>query len=110
MKYLETDIFLVGAGVMSTTLASLLIKLGKKNHKIIISERLSNSGLESSDTLNNAGTGHAGYCELNYTPIINHDKIDISRALKVNKYPKQKRLKIKWYFLMISVLLKNGYL
>ena len=99
MKYLETDIFLVGAGVMSTTLAGLLIKLGKKNHKIIISERLSNSGLESSDTLNNAGTGHAGYCELNYTPIINHNKIDISRALKVNKAFKQSE---KFWNLLVS--------
>jgi malate dehydrogenase (quinone) len=84
MKKIETDIHLVGAGIMSTTLASLFVKLGEKKRKIIISERLSDSGLESSDTLNNAGTGHAGYCELNYTPMCN-GKIDISRAIKVNE-------------------------
>jgi malate dehydrogenase (quinone) len=84
MKKIETDIHLVGAGIMSTTLASLLVKLGKKKRNIIISERLSDSGLESSDTLNNAGTGHAGYCELNYTPIY-RGKVDISRAVKVNE-------------------------
>lgn len=84
MKKIETEILLVGAGIMSTTLASLLVKLGRKKHNIIISERLSNSGLESSDTLNNAGTGHAGYCELNYTPL-NDGKINIARAVKVNE-------------------------
>jgi malate dehydrogenase (quinone) len=84
MKKMETEVLLVGAGIMSTTLASLLVKLGEKSHNIIISERLPNSGLESSDSLNNAGTGHAGYCELNYTPI-NRGKIDISRAIKVNE-------------------------
>jgi len=85
MKKIETDILLVGAGIMSTTLASLLVKLGQKKHNILISERLTNSGLESSDALNNAGTGHAGYCELNYTPINSQGKIDISRAIKINK-------------------------
>jgi malate dehydrogenase (quinone) len=107
MKKIETDIFLVGAGIMSTTLASLLTKLGKTKHKIIISERLSNSGLESSDTLNNAGTGHAGYCELNYTPLVN-DKIDISRALKINKAFKQSE--VFWDYLINEGDIKDDFM
>jgi len=107
MKKIETDIFLVGAGIMSTTLASLLTKLGKTKHKIIISERLSNSGLESSDTLNNAGTGHAGYCELNYTPLYG-TKIDISRALKVNKAFKQSE--VFWNYLIDEGDIKGDFM
>ena len=107
MKKIETDIFLVGAGIMSTTLASLLTKLGKTKHKIIISERLPNSGLESSDTLNNAGTGHAGYCELNYTPLVN-DKIDISRALKINKAFKQSE--VFWNYLVNEGDIKDDFM
>lgn len=98
MKELNTDIFLIGAGIMSTTLASLLVKLGEKKHNIMISERLCDSGLESSNTLNNAGTGHAGYCELNYTPIRNK-KIEIHRAIKVNKAFKQSE---KFWNLLVS--------
>jgi malate dehydrogenase (quinone) len=107
MKKIETDIFLVGAGIMSTTLATLLTKLGKTKHKIIISERLSNSGLESSDTLNNAGTGHAGYCELNYTPL-DGTKIDITRALKVNKAFKESEL--FWNQLVNDGDIKNDFM
>ena len=39
---------------------------------------------ESTDSLNNAGTGHAGYCELNYTPEMPDGTIDASKALEIN--------------------------
>jgi malate dehydrogenase (quinone) len=39
---------------------------------------------ESSNAWNNAGTGHAALCELNYTPQKSDGSIDISRALEVN--------------------------
>ena len=39
---------------------------------------------ESSEAWNNAGTGHAANCELNYTPRRSDGSIDISRALQVN--------------------------
>lgn len=108
MKYLETDVFFVGSGIMSTTLASLLVKLGKKKRKLIISERLSNSGLESSNTLNNAGTGHAGYCELNYTPIIDEKKIDISRAVEINKsFEKSEKF---WNLLISDGDIRNDFI
>jgi malate dehydrogenase (quinone) len=41
-------------------------------------------GQESSNNWNNAGTGHAGLCELNFTPEVN-GKIDISKALHVTE-------------------------
>jgi malate dehydrogenase (quinone) len=47
-------------------------------------ETLDGPALESSDAWNNAGTGHAANCELNYTPERSDGSIDISEALKVN--------------------------
>jgi malate dehydrogenase (quinone) len=79
----EVDVLLVGSGVMSATLAALLSELDS-NLKMMMVERLSKVAAESSDAWNNAGTGHAGYCELNYTPMSAGGKIDINRALAIN--------------------------
>jgi malate dehydrogenase (quinone) len=80
----ETDAFLIGAGIMSTTLATLLVELFPE-WKIQISERRNSGAQESSSSLNNAGTGHSGYCELNYTPEDANGNIDISKAINVHK-------------------------
>lgn len=80
----KTDILLIGGGIMSATLG-VLLKMTRPNDSIIISERLSSCAMESSFSLNNAGTGHAGYCELNYTPQDINGNIDVSKAVKVNK-------------------------
>jgi malate dehydrogenase (quinone) len=75
------DVVIVGAGIMGATLSTLLSEIDKSlNIKII--EKLDQCGLESSDGLNNAGTGHAGNCELNYTPEINGE-INISKAISI---------------------------
>ena len=58
----ETHVVLIGAGIMSATLAVLLRKLNSKI-KISIYEKLAVISGESSDALNNAGTGHSGFCE-----------------------------------------------
>lgn len=68
---------------MSATLASLL-RLISPSASILMVERLSNIALESSDAWNNAGTGHAGYCELNYTPASPSGDVNITRALSIN--------------------------
>ncbi len=47
-------------------------------------ETLGGAAQESSDAWNNAGTGHAANCELNYTPERSDGTIDISKALDVN--------------------------
>ncbi|MDR2195289.1 MAG: malate dehydrogenase (quinone) [Gallionellaceae bacterium] len=80
----QTDILLIGAGIMSATLGQLLNQLDP-TLRILMVERLSGVALESSDGPNNAGTGHAGYCELNYTPRQSDGGIDIRRAAAINE-------------------------
>jgi malate dehydrogenase (quinone) len=77
------DVVLVGAGIMSATLAVILKELDP-SLKIEIYEVLRSEALESSNAWNNAGTGHAALCELNYTPQKSDGSIDISKALQVN--------------------------
>ena len=76
----DTDIVLVGAGIMSATLAVFLKEL-EPSLRIEIFETLEGAALESSDAWNNAGTGHAALCELNYTPERSDGSIDIAKAL-----------------------------
>jgi len=79
----ETDVALVGAGIMSATLGLMLKELNP-DITIQIFERLDEPGMESSDAWNNAGTGHAAFCELNYTPILKSDgSIDTKKAAKI---------------------------
>ena len=79
----ETDVLIVGAGIMGATLASVLKELDS-NLRVDLVEALNNPALESSNAYNNAGTGHAGYCELNYTPLLPNNKIDIQKAIQIN--------------------------
>jgi len=79
----QPDVVLVGAGIMSTTLAVILRELDP-SLKIQLHEVLGNAAQESSNAWNNAGTGHAALCELNYTPQKADGSIDISKALQVN--------------------------
>ena len=78
-----TDVVLIGAGIMSATLGTLLREL-EPSLSISILEVLSDCALESSGSWNNAGTGHAANCELNYTPQLSDGSVDISKALEVN--------------------------
>ena len=79
----EPDAVLIGAGIMSATLGVLLKEL-EPSLNIEMFETLEGAGLESSDSWNNAGTGHAANCELNYTPERADGSIDISKALQIN--------------------------
>ena len=79
----QLDVLLVGSGIMSATLGTLLQMLDS-NLDMLMVERLPTLAKESSYAWNNAGTGHAGYCELNYTPVSHNGKIDIQRALDIN--------------------------
>ncbi len=79
----QPDVLLVGAGIMSATLAVILKELDP-GLKIEIHEVLDSPAQESSNAWNNAGTGHAALCELNYTPQDSNGNIDISKALQVN--------------------------
>ncbi len=79
-----TDVILIGAGIMSATLGSLLKELAP-DWSITVLERRSTAGEESSNEWNNAGTGHASLCELNYTNEKPDGTMDISKAVKVNE-------------------------
>jgi malate dehydrogenase (quinone) len=79
----EPDVVLIGAGVMSSTLGVFLKEL-EPSLTIAMFETLEDCGLESSEAWNNAGTGHAANCEMNYTPQRPDGSIDISKALQVN--------------------------
>jgi len=77
------DVVLIGAGIMSATLGAVLKEL-EPSLNMTMFETLEDCGLESSQAWNNAGTGHAANCELNYTPQREDGSVDISEALKVN--------------------------
>ncbi|AIQ61661.1 malate:quinone oxidoreductase [Paenibacillus borealis] len=80
----KTDVILIGAGIMSATLGSLLKEL-VPDWRITVFERRAGAGEESSNEWNNAGTGHSSLCELNYTTEQPDGSIDISKAIKVNE-------------------------
>ncbi|WP_246943401.1 malate:quinone oxidoreductase [Bacillus pinisoli] len=80
----RTDVILIGAGIMSATLGTLLKELVPE-WKITVFEKLENAGEESSNEWNNAGTGHAALCELNYTVEKPDGTIDISKAISINE-------------------------
>jgi malate dehydrogenase (quinone) len=78
------DVVLVGGGIMSATLGTLLQEL-EPRWKILVVEKLAQPGLESSHAWNNAGTGHSALCELNYTPERPDGSIASDQAVKVNE-------------------------
>lgn len=80
----NVDVVLVGAGIMSATLGMLLKEL-QPELTIEIIEILDGVALESSAAWNNAGTGHAALCELNYTPQNKNGSVDCSKAIHINE-------------------------
>ncbi len=82
MSQKQTEIALIGAGIMSATLGVMLKRL-MPDAKISIFERLDKVGAESSAAWNNAGTGHSAFCELNYTPFREDGSVDLSKALRI---------------------------
>ena len=81
----QVDVALVGGGIMCATLGTMLRELDPAM-TIEVFERLGGPTQESSQAMNNAGTGHAANCELNYTPEQPDGSVDISKALNINTY------------------------
>ncbi|MDQ0048473.1 malate dehydrogenase (quinone) [Paenibacillus polymyxa] len=100
----KTDVILIGAGVMSATLGSLLKELAPE-WEIKVFEKLANAGEESSNEWNNAGTGHAALCELNYTSEKADGSIDIRKAVDINEQFQLSRQ--FWSFLVNSHLIRD---
>ena len=80
----KTDVLMIGGGIMSVSLATLIAELDSSRSLMLV-EQGHELGLESSDAWNNAGTGHAGYCELNYTPQGDDGSVDVERAWDINE-------------------------
>lgn len=80
MSSSTADVALVGAGIMSATLATLLQHL-EPDWTIEIFESLDAPAQESSNGWHNAGTGHAGFCELDYATPLPDGTLDVSKAV-----------------------------
>lgn len=78
------DVILIGAGILSTTFGSFLKNI-EPDWNIKLFERLEQPAIESSNEKNNAGTGHAALCELNYTVEQEDGSIDVERAKEINE-------------------------
>jgi malate dehydrogenase (quinone) len=99
------DVVLVGGGIMSATLASMISAL-EPTWTVEIYERGPALAQESSNAWNNAGTGHAALCELNYTPERPDGSIDITKAVTINEQFELTRE--LWHFLLTSGRLPAG--
>ncbi len=78
------DVLLVGAGTMSATLGSMLKELDP-SLTMEMFERMDAVSAESSDAMNNAGTGHSAFAELNYTPEAADGSIETKKAVAINE-------------------------
>jgi len=103
-KETKTDVILIGAGIMSATLGTMLKELVPE-WEIKVFEKLEEAGEESSNEWNNAGTGHAALCELNYTSQKPDGSIDISKAININE---QFQVSMQfWSYLVNNKLINN---
>lgn len=100
----STDVILIGAGIMSATLGSLLKELAP-DWEIKVFEKLKQAGEESSNEWNNAGTGHAALCELNYTPQKADGSVDVKKAFNINEQFQVSRQ--FWSYLVENNLISN---
>ncbi len=100
----KTDVILIGAGIMSATLGALLKELVPE-WNITVFEQLDKPGEESSNEWNNAGTGHAALCELNYTPEKPDGSVDIKKAIAINEQFHVSRQ--FWSYLVHNKLIQN---
>ena len=100
----STDVILIGAGIMSATLGTMLKELAPE-WNIKVFEKLATAGEESSNEWNNAGTGHAALCELNYTSEKPDGSVDISKAISINE---QFQVSMQfWSYLVDNQLINN---
>jgi len=79
----DPDVLLIGSGVLSAHLGALLKRLDP-GLRVQVYEQGEGLARESSDGWNNAGTGHAGLCELSYTPGRRGDgSVDVGKVIEI---------------------------
>ena len=77
------DVVLIGSGIMSANLG-VLLKCLEPALSIQVYEVTDGVAQESSHGWNNAGTGHAGLCELSYTPRREADgSVNVANVVKI---------------------------
>jgi malate dehydrogenase (quinone) len=77
------NIILIGSGIISSNLGALLKRLDP-SLTIQVYEATEELAQESSNGWNNAGTGHAGICELSYTPKREADgTVNVTKAIEM---------------------------
>jgi len=77
------DVVLIGSGVMASNLGALLKRLDPAL-RVQLYEVTDELAEESSNGWNNAGTGHAGICELSYTPFREPDgSVKVDKAIGI---------------------------
>lgn len=109
MKYAShiqnPDVILIGSGVMSANLGALLKSLDPKL-RIQLYEVTDELAQESSHGWNNAGTGHAGICELSYTPHQNEDgSVNVAKAIDIFEQFEHSRQ--FWSYAVASGMVEN---
>lgn len=96
------DVALIGGGIMSATLGTLIQQV-QPDWSIQIIEARTEVATESTNAWNNAGTGHAALCELNYMPEGADGSLSTSKAVAINE---QFQLSREWW----ASLVKDGTL
>jgi malate dehydrogenase (quinone) len=96
------DVVLIGGGIMSATLGTLIRQV-EPDWSIQIIESRDEVATESSNAWNNAGTGHAALCELNYMPEASDGSMNPAKAIEINE---QFQLSRQWW----SALVQAGVL
>ncbi|MGB0409439.1 MAG: malate dehydrogenase (quinone) [Opitutales bacterium] len=77
------DVILIGSGIMSATLGAMLKELDPAL-RIQLYEVTEGLAAEASNGWHNAGTGHAGLCELSYTPNYGADgEVEVDKAIEI---------------------------
>lgn len=102
MSNQTVDVVLIGGGVMSATLGTL-IKQVQPDWSIEVFESRPEVATESTNGWNNAGTGHAALCELNYMPEGKDGSLTVDKAVQINE---QFQLSRQWW----SSLVQQGTL
>tara|TARA_B110000438_G_scaffold246266_1_gene247717 strand:+ start:67 stop:1575 length:1509 start_codon:yes stop_codon:yes gene_type:complete len=77
------DVIIIGSGIMSATLGTVLKELNPRL-RIQLYEVADGLAVEASSAWHNAGTGHAGLCELSYTPDYGPDgEVKVDKAVEI---------------------------
>lgn len=101
----DADVILIGAGIMSSTLGAMLKELDPAL-KIQLYEMTEGFGEEASNGWNNAGTGHAGLCELSYTSDYGPDgEVAVGKAIEIfNQFEQSKQF---WAYAVRTGMISN---